>query len=84
MSSTEFGQPGSGTYERHGYIFSSLTGTVVKDVQSSSLPIISVTPRIKAEGVPEVDAIVTCKVRKFKLFAVAFPRVPVTLGIPLI
>ena len=66
MSSTEVGQPGDGTYVRHGYIFSSLTGSVTKSVESSSnLPLVSVVPRIKAETVPEVGATVTCKVLRY-------------------
>ena len=63
LSSTEVGQPGTGTYVRHGYIFSSLAGTITKvSGSTTSLPVVSVAPRIKAESVPELDAIVTCKV----------------------
>ena len=64
LSSVEDGQSGEGTYVRHGYIFASLTGTINKDTGSDkSTPIVSVVPRIRTESVPEVGAVVTCKVK---------------------
>ncbi|XP_006157463.2 exosome complex component CSL4 [Tupaia chinensis] len=54
--------PGSGTYTRHGYIFSSLAGSLTKSSENGALPVISVTRETESQLLPDVGAIVTCKV----------------------
>ncbi|XP_074152091.1 exosome complex component CSL4 isoform X1 [Sminthopsis crassicaudata] len=54
--------PGSGTYTRHGYIFSSLSGCVVKTSDNGELPVVSVTRETESQMLPDVGTIVTCKV----------------------
>ena len=63
LSSVELCQAGPGTYVRQGYVFASLAGLVAKDREKSSdLPLVSVKSKNKAQSVPEIGAIVTCKV----------------------
>ncbi|XP_016890652.1 exosome complex component CSL4 isoform X1 [Cynoglossus semilaevis] len=76
LCSTEDCMPGTGVYLRHGYIYSSLAGYVIKknegeevrdmmDVFRSTclkLPVISVVRETETQLLPDVGAIVTCKV----------------------
>ncbi|CAK8681416.1 unnamed protein product [Clavelina lepadiformis] len=63
LSSVELCQAGPGTYVRQGYVFASLAGLVAKDREKSSdLPLVSVKSKNKAQSVPEIGAIVTCKI----------------------
>ncbi|KAF7689303.1 exosome complex component CSL4 [Silurus meridionalis] len=54
--------PGTGTYPRHGSIFASLAGYVLRRNEGEELPIISVVRETEAQLLPDVGAIVTCKV----------------------
>ncbi|KAJ8284707.1 hypothetical protein COCON_G00035570 [Conger conger] len=62
LCSTEDCIPGTGTYLRHGYIFASLAGYVLKKNEGEELPVISVVRETEAQLLPDVGAIVTCKV----------------------
>ncbi|KAG3290483.1 EXOSC1 [Ictidomys tridecemlineatus] len=53
LCNLEESSPGSGTYTRHGYIFSSLNG---------ALPVVSVMRETESQLLPDVGTIVTCKV----------------------
>ncbi|RXN01593.1 Exosome complex component CSL4 [Acipenser ruthenus] len=53
---------GVGTYSRHGYILASLAGYVLKKNEGEELPVISVVRETEAQLLPDVGAIVTCKV----------------------
>ncbi|XP_041123849.1 exosome complex component CSL4-like isoform X1 [Polyodon spathula] len=53
---------GVGTYSRHGYILASLAGYVLKKNEGEVLPVISVVRETEAQLLPDVGAIVTCKV----------------------
>ncbi|XP_067355166.1 exosome complex component CSL4 isoform X2 [Channa argus] len=54
--------PGKGVYLRHGYIYSSLAGYVFKKNEGEELPVISVVRETETQLLPDVGAIVTCKV----------------------
>ncbi|XP_065750331.1 exosome complex component CSL4 isoform X3 [Phocoena phocoena] len=62
LCNLEEGSPGSGTYTRHGYIFSSLAGCLIKSSENGALPVISVMRETESQLLPDVGAIVTCKV----------------------
>uniref|UniRef100_A0A2K6GTR1 Exosome complex component CSL4 n=1 Tax=Propithecus coquereli TaxID=379532 RepID=A0A2K6GTR1_PROCO len=62
LCNLEEGSPGSGTYTRHGYIFSSLAGCLTKSSENGSLPVVSVMRETESQLLPDVGAIVTCKV----------------------
>uniref|UniRef100_A0A8B9HQ38 Exosome complex component N-terminal domain-containing protein n=1 Tax=Astyanax mexicanus TaxID=7994 RepID=A0A8B9HQ38_ASTMX len=62
LCSTEDCIPGAGTYLRHGYIFASLAGYVLRRNEGEELPVISVVRETEAQLLPDVGAIVTCKV----------------------
>uniref|UniRef100_A0A8D0V1F0 Exosome complex component CSL4 n=1 Tax=Sus scrofa TaxID=9823 RepID=A0A8D0V1F0_PIG len=62
LCNLEEGSPGSGTYTRHGYIFSSLAGCLTKSSENGALPVISVMRETDSQLLPDVGAIVTCKV----------------------
>ncbi|XP_025773891.1 exosome complex component CSL4 isoform X3 [Neomonachus schauinslandi] len=62
LCNLEEGSPGSGTYTRHGYIFSSLAGCLTKSSENGALPVISVMRETESQLLPDVGAIVTCKV----------------------
>uniref|UniRef100_A0A9J8B9V6 Exosome complex component CSL4 n=1 Tax=Cyprinus carpio carpio TaxID=630221 RepID=A0A9J8B9V6_CYPCA len=62
LCSTEDCIPGTGTYLRHGYIFASLTGYVLRKNEGEELPVISVVRETETQLLPDVGAIVTCKV----------------------
>ncbi|TWW59564.1 Exosome complex component CSL4 [Takifugu flavidus] len=53
---------GTGVYLRHGYIHSSLAGYVVRKSEGKELPMISVVRGTELQLLPDVGAIVTCKV----------------------
>ncbi|KFQ91192.1 Exosome complex component CSL4, partial [Nipponia nippon] len=53
---------GSGTYTRHGFIFSSLAGCLEKRSEDGGLPLVSVVRDAEAQLLPDVGAVVTCKV----------------------
>ncbi|TMS23565.1 Exosome complex component CSL4 [Larimichthys crocea] len=58
--------PGTGVYLRHGYIYSSLAGYVLKKNEGEELPVISVVRETEAQLLPDVGAIVTCKVTSYQ------------------
>lgn len=58
----EEGSPGSGTYTRHGYIFSSLAGCLMKTSENGAVPVVSVMRETESQLLPDVGAVVTCKV----------------------
>uniref|UniRef100_A0A5F5PNC2 Exosome component 1 n=1 Tax=Equus caballus TaxID=9796 RepID=A0A5F5PNC2_HORSE len=62
LCNLEEGSPGSGTYTRHGYIFSSLAGCLTKSSENGALPVVSVMRETESQLLPDVGAIVTCKV----------------------
>ncbi|CDQ86325.1 unnamed protein product [Oncorhynchus mykiss] len=62
LCSTEDCMPGTGVYLRHGYIYSSLAGYVLRKNEGEELPVISVVRETEAQLLPDVGAIVTCKV----------------------
>ncbi|KAK2098746.1 Exosome complex component CSL4 [Saguinus oedipus] len=85
LCNLEEGSPGSGTYTRHGYIFSSLAGCLMKSSENGAcfikfqslgmgtadvslvphrynLPVVSVMRETESQLLPDVGAIVTCKV----------------------
>uniref|UniRef100_A0A8C0X5F9 Exosome complex component N-terminal domain-containing protein n=2 Tax=Castor canadensis TaxID=51338 RepID=A0A8C0X5F9_CASCN len=68
LCNLEEGSPGSGTYTRHGYIFSSLAGCLTKTSENGALPVISVMRETESQLLPDVGAIVTCKVEIYKSF----------------
>uniref|UniRef100_W5KV12 Exosome component 1 n=1 Tax=Astyanax mexicanus TaxID=7994 RepID=W5KV12_ASTMX len=68
LCSTEDCIPGAGTYLRHGYIFASLAGYVLRRNEGEELPVISVVRETEAQLLPDVGAIVTCKVETYKSF----------------
>uniref|UniRef100_A0A3B3DKM2 Exosome component 1 n=1 Tax=Oryzias melastigma TaxID=30732 RepID=A0A3B3DKM2_ORYME len=53
---------GTGVYLRHGYIYSSLAGYVLRKNEGEELPVISVVRETEVQLLPDVGAIVTCKV----------------------
>ncbi|PNI82148.1 EXOSC1 isoform 2, partial [Pan troglodytes] len=68
LCNLEEGSPGSGTYTRHGYIFSSLAGCLMKSSENGALPVVSVVRETESQLLPDVGAIVTCKVEIYKSF----------------
>uniref|UniRef100_A0A803TZ16 Exosome component 1 n=1 Tax=Anolis carolinensis TaxID=28377 RepID=A0A803TZ16_ANOCA len=62
LCSLEEGVPGSGTYTRHGFIFASLAGCLVRKSENGTLPVISVMRDVESQLLPDVGATVTCKV----------------------
>ncbi|XP_021570412.1 exosome complex component CSL4 isoform X4 [Carlito syrichta] len=62
LCNLEEGAPGSGTYTRHGYIFSSLAGCLTKSSENGALPVVSVMRETESQLLPDVGAVVTCKV----------------------
>uniref|UniRef100_A0A3P9BHC7 Exosome component 1 n=1 Tax=Maylandia zebra TaxID=106582 RepID=A0A3P9BHC7_9CICH len=60
--------PGTGVYLRHGYIYSSLAGYVLRKNEGEELPVISVVRETETQLLPDVGAIVTCKVETYKSF----------------
>uniref|UniRef100_A0A3Q3F4H6 Exosome component 1 n=1 Tax=Labrus bergylta TaxID=56723 RepID=A0A3Q3F4H6_9LABR len=54
--------PGTGVYVRHGCIYSSLAGYVLRKNEGEELPVISVVRETETQLLPDVGAIVTCKV----------------------
>ncbi|CAH6956996.1 Exosome complex component CSL4 [Lemmus lemmus] len=68
LCNLEEGSPGSGTYTRHGYIFSSLAGCLTKTSENGALPVVSVMRETESQLLPDVGAVVTCKVEIYKSF----------------
>ncbi|XP_056386218.1 exosome complex component CSL4 isoform X2 [Hyla sarda] len=66
LCSLEDCAPGYGTYCKHGYIFSSLSGYVVKKSDNGLMPVISVVRDTGSNLLPDVGSIVTCKVEVYK------------------
>ncbi|XP_078079197.1 exosome complex component CSL4 [Mustelus asterias] len=62
LCSIEDCTPGNGTHSRHGYIFASLSGYVVKENDNGMVPVISVVRDTEPQLLPEVSVVVTCKV----------------------
>ncbi|XP_017695128.1 exosome complex component CSL4 isoform X3 [Chiroxiphia lanceolata] len=62
LCSTEEATAGSGTYTRHGFIFSSLAGCLERRSEDSGLPVVSVVRDSESQLLPNVGAVVTCKV----------------------
>ncbi|XP_073541063.1 exosome complex component CSL4 isoform X1 [Phyllobates terribilis] len=62
LCSLEECTPGYGTYCKHGYVFSSLSGYVVKKSDNGLMPVISVVRDTDSHLLPDVCSIVTCKV----------------------
>ncbi|NXW03124.1 EXOS1 protein, partial [Fregetta grallaria] len=62
LCSVEEATAGSGTYTRHGFIFSSLAGCLEKRSEESGLPVVSVVRDAESQLLPDVGAVVTCKV----------------------
>ncbi|KAM6329911.1 exosome complex component CSL4 isoform 1-T1 [Podargus strigoides] len=62
LCSAEEATAGSGTYTRHGFIFSSLAGCLEKRSEDGGLPVVSVVRDIESQLLPDVGAVVTCKV----------------------
>ncbi|XP_062927443.1 exosome complex component CSL4 isoform X1 [Mobula hypostoma] len=65
LCSIEDSTPGEGTYSRHGYIFASLAGYVMKRNDNGmvgKVPVISVVRDSEPQLLPEVGVVVTCKV----------------------
>ncbi|KAK0152067.1 Exosome complex component CSL4 [Merluccius polli] len=62
LCSTDDCRPGTGVYMRHGYIYSSLAGYVLRKNEGEELPVISVVRETETQLLPDVGAIVTCKV----------------------
>ncbi|KAM6415673.1 exosome complex component CSL4 isoform 2-T2 [Rhynochetos jubatus] len=62
LCSAEEATAGSGTYARHGFIFSSLAGCLQRRSGDSGLPVVSVVRDAECQLLPDVGAVVTCKV----------------------
>nr|XP_048317099.1 exosome complex component CSL4-like [Myodes glareolus] len=62
LCNLEEGSPRSGTYTRHGYIFLSLVGCLTKTSENGALPVLSVVRETESQLLPDVGAVVTCKV----------------------
>ncbi|NXG44435.1 EXOS1 protein, partial [Psilopogon haemacephalus] len=62
LCSAEEATAGSGTYIRHGFIFSSLAGCMEKTSEDGGLPVVSVVRDAESQLLPDVGAVVTCKV----------------------
>ncbi|XP_062352186.1 exosome complex component CSL4 isoform X4 [Cinclus cinclus] len=62
LCSTEEATAGSGTYTRHGFIFSSLAGCLERKKEDNELPVVSVVRDSESQLLPNVGAVVTCKV----------------------
>ncbi|KAH0508253.1 Exosome complex component CSL4 [Microtus ochrogaster] len=59
LCNLEEGSPESGTYTRHGYIFSSLAGCLMKTSENGALPVVSVMRETESQLLPDVGAVVT-------------------------
>ncbi|XP_035400790.1 exosome complex component CSL4 isoform X1 [Cygnus atratus] len=53
---------GSGTYTRHGSVFSALAGCLRRGGEDGGVPVVSVLRDAEAQLLPDVGAVVTCKV----------------------
>ncbi|NWY00276.1 EXOS1 protein, partial [Nothoprocta ornata] len=53
---------GGGTYTRHGFVYASLAGRLRRTGDGSGLPVVSVQREAEAQLLPDVGAVVTCKV----------------------
>ncbi|KAM6263889.1 exosome complex component CSL4 isoform 1-T1 [Spheniscus humboldti] len=62
LCSAEEATAGSGTYTRHGFVFSSLAGCLEKRSEDSGPPVVSVVRDAESQLLPDVGAVVTCKV----------------------
>ncbi|KAL9846669.1 exosome complex component CSL4 isoform 1-T1 [Geothlypis trichas] len=62
LCSTEEATAGNGTYTRHGFIFSSLAGCLERKNEDNELPVVSVVRDSESQLLPNVGAVVTCKV----------------------
>uniref|UniRef100_A0A8C0IUR8 Exosome component 1 n=1 Tax=Chelonoidis abingdonii TaxID=106734 RepID=A0A8C0IUR8_CHEAB len=62
LCSLEEGVAGSGTYTRHGYVCAALAGCLAKTSEDGALPVVSVVRDAESQLLPDVGAIVTCKV----------------------
>ncbi|XP_065263863.1 exosome complex component CSL4 [Emys orbicularis] len=62
LCSLEEGAAGSGTYTRHGYVCAALAGCLAKTSEDEALPVVSVVRDAESQLLPDVGAIVTCKV----------------------
>ncbi|KAM9285202.1 exosome complex component CSL4 [Morus bassanus] len=62
LCSAEEARAGSGTYTRHGFIFSSLAGCLERRGEDGGLPVVSVVRDAESQLLPGVGAVVTCKV----------------------
>ncbi|XP_071419662.1 exosome complex component CSL4 isoform X2 [Pithys albifrons albifrons] len=62
LCSAEEATAGSGTYTRHGFIFSSLAGCLERRSEDGELPVLSVVRDSESQLLPNVGAVVTCKV----------------------
>ncbi|KAM5141115.1 exosome complex component CSL4 [Mantella aurantiaca] len=62
LCSMEDCAPGPGTYCKHGYIFASLAGYIVKMSDNGLMPVLSVVRDTDSLRLPDVGVIVTCKV----------------------
>ncbi|XP_074687187.1 exosome complex component CSL4 [Strix aluco] len=62
LCSVDEATAGGGTYTRHGFIFSSLAGCLEKRSEDSGLPVVSVVRDAESQLLPDVGAVVTCKV----------------------
>ncbi|XP_030426424.1 exosome complex component CSL4 isoform X2 [Gopherus flavomarginatus] len=68
LCSLEEGAAGSGTYTRHGYVCAALAGCLAKTSEDGALPVVSVVRDAESQLLPDVGAIVTCKVEVYKSF----------------
>ncbi|KAG6922303.1 exosome component 1, partial [Chelydra serpentina] len=62
LCSLEQGAAGSGTYTRHGHVCAALAGCLAKTSEDGALPVVSVVRDAESQFLPDVGAIVTCKV----------------------
>ncbi|XP_041493176.1 exosome complex component CSL4-like isoform X2 [Microtus oregoni] len=62
LCNLEEGSPRSSTYTQHGYIFSSLAGCLTKTSENGVLPVVSVMRETESQLLPDVGAVITCKV----------------------
>ncbi|XP_026707299.1 exosome complex component CSL4 [Athene cunicularia] len=62
LCSVDEATAGGGTYTRHGFIFSSLAGCLEKRSEDNGLPVVSVVRDAESQLLPDVGAVVTCKV----------------------
>uniref|UniRef100_A0A8C5Q2I7 Exosome complex component CSL4 n=1 Tax=Leptobrachium leishanense TaxID=445787 RepID=A0A8C5Q2I7_9ANUR len=62
LCSLEDCAPGHGTYCKHGYIFASLSGYVVKKNDNGMMPVLSIVRDTDSHLLPVIGVTVTCKV----------------------